>query len=46
MLEKFMNYAIAKDISIEELISLHDDYNYAVVIENGKITDFIYEGQI
>lgn len=45
MLEKYMHYAIEKDLSVEDLITLHDEHNYAVVIEGGKVTDFIYEGQ-
>lgn len=44
MLEKYMNYGMEKDLTVEELITLHDEYDYAVVLENGKIKDFIYEG--
>ena len=44
MLEKYMNYGMEKDLTVEELMILHDEYDYAVVLENGKIKDFIYEG--
>ena len=44
MLEKYMTYGMEKDLTVEELITLHDEYDYAVVISADKIKDFIYEG--
>ena len=44
MLEKYMNYAIEHDLTIEDLMNLHE-YDYSVVINDGKIVDFIYEGE-
>lgn len=44
MLDRTMNYGIKKDLTLEEVITLHDEYDYAVVLENGKIIDFVYEG--
>lgn len=31
------------DVTIGELIIMHDKHGYAVVINNGRITDYIYE---
>lgn len=44
MLDKFMDYAIEHDLSVEDLMNLHS-YDYAVVINDGKIVDFVYEGR-
>ena len=45
MLDKMMDYGMAHDLSVEDLIILHDEYGYATVIDNGQISDFVYEGK-
>jgi len=44
MLERFMDYAIEHDLTVEDVLNLYS-YDYAVVISDGKIVDFIYEGE-
>lgn len=45
MLDKYMDYGVKKDLPVEDLKTLHDDFNYAVIINDGKIVDFVYEGK-
>lgn len=44
MLERFMNYGMEHDLSVEDLENIHE-CGYAVVINDGKIRDFIYEDE-
>lgn len=44
MLEQYMHYGMTNDLCVEDLMNLHE-YGYAVVINDGKIKDFIYENE-